>query len=324
MLRALLLDVKRIPDGSAVTLWDARLDPPQLPGVEVVTVADRRSEEAQFRRLVRECDATLIIAPEFDGMLARRRRWVDELGGLAVGSTVEAINFCADKLSLSRVLTEQGILTPQTVVLDAERRESPLAFPLVVKPRDGAGSQHTFLVRDARELRDLPLSRDGWPREFVCQPFVAGRALSAAAIVERTSRLVRVFPVGLQRLSNEGRFQYLGGEIPADRKGAGGEDRATAGLQNAAEQLVRKVAGSIRGLAGYVGFDFVLPEGRMEPVLIEVNPRLTTAYVGYRQIADENLAERMIFPERRPGEIRWRNKQVVFKPDGSICDEAAS
>jgi predicted ATP-grasp superfamily ATP-dependent carboligase len=42
------------------------------------------------------------------------------------------------------------------------------------------------------------------------------------------------------------------------------------------------------GLRGYVGVDVVLT--RSEAVVIEVNPRLTTSYLGVRSAIEENVA----------------------------------
>lgn len=320
MLRALLSDVGRAADFTAVTLWDARLDPPRFSRVEVIPVAGREVEQKQFRRLAKECEATLLIAPEFAGILAQRRRCVDEMGGRAVGCTVEAIELCADKLRLSQLLSEHGVRTPGTMLLDLERRETPLPFPLVVKPRDGAGSQHTHLVCHAHELRGLRLPKNGWPSEFVCQPYIAGRALSTAAIISDGGRSVRVFPIGAQRLSEDGRFTYLGGEIPA-KLPAG---RGSVDLGESVGRLVQRVVQCIPGLEGYVGFDLVLPEDQtLEPLLIEVNPRLTTSYVGYHRLATENLAERVMCPNRGTNEIRWGDRRVTFEPDGGLTSPRA-
>ena len=317
MLRAFLADVAQIADCACVTLWDERLGPLRLPRVDFVPIADRDLERTMFHRLAGECDASFVIAPEFDGILARRRRWVDEAGGRFVGCTADAIELCADKLRLARSLSERGIRTPKTVALDVQRRNPDPPFPIVVKPRDGAGSAHTFLVHDADELRRLPLPESGWPSEFVCQPFVAGTAISTAAIIADRGR-VRVFPIGAQRLSDDGRFRYLGGEIPAGWSGTGGAIVDEPQLHQAAEDLARTIVEIIPGLAGYVGFDLVVPAAPpREPVLIEINPRLTTAYVGYRRLAEENLAERVLFPDRAAGEIRWRGGCVSFEPDGT-------
>ena len=52
-------------------------------------------------------------------------------------------------------------------------------------------------------------------------------------------------------------------------------------------QPVRACA-ALPGLRGYVGVDLVLTDAG--PVVIEVNPRLTTAYLGVRAVLDENVA----------------------------------
>ena len=58
---------------------------------------------------------------------------------------------------------------------------------------------------------------------------------------------------------------------------------------------------SIPGLAGYIGFDLILTPDSRRLVVVEANPRLTTAYLGYRELAKENLAIRMLQLGRRPG-----------------------
>jgi predicted ATP-grasp superfamily ATP-dependent carboligase len=45
---------------------------------------------------------------------------------------------------------------------------------------------------------------------------------------------------------------------------------------------------AIPGLRGYVGVDLVLSD--TDAVLIEINPRLTTAYVGLRRALEQNVA----------------------------------
>jgi len=53
--------------------------------------------------------------------------------------------------------------------------------------------------------------------------------------------------------------------------------------------LARQVAAAIPGLRGYVGIDVVWNE-RRGPVAIEVNPRVTCAYVGLSAALHRNLA----------------------------------
>jgi biotin carboxylase len=56
--------------------------------------------------------------------------------------------------------------------------------------------------------------------------------------------------------------------------------------------LGRAVAGAIPGLRGYVGIDFIQTgEG---PVVLEINPRLTTSFCGLRAALGVNVAGMVI------------------------------
>jgi predicted ATP-grasp superfamily ATP-dependent carboligase len=88
-----------------------------------------------------------------------------------------------------------------------------------------------------------------------------------------------------QRLSHDGRFTYLGGRLPLAPELA---DRAVG--------LGRRALGALPSALGYVGIDLVLgadPAGAADYV-IEVNPRLTTSYVGLRAASQSNLAAAML------------------------------
>ncbi len=87
-----------------------------------------------------------------------------------------------------------------------------------------------------------------------------------------------------QRISDDGRLRYLGGELPL-----------AAGLAERARSLAERALAAMPAAVGYVGVDLVLgrePDGS-EDVVIEINPRLTTSYVGLRAAARINLAEAM-------------------------------
>jgi predicted ATP-grasp superfamily ATP-dependent carboligase len=59
-------------------------------------------------------------------------------------------------------------------------------------------------------------------------------------------------------------------------------------LAERARELAVRACEAIPGLRGYVGVDLML--SRAEAFVIEVNPRLTTAYLGVRSSLDENVA----------------------------------
>ena len=74
-------------------------------------------------------------------------------------------------------------------------------------------------------------------------------------------------------------------------------------LKQEAFTLTEKVVESF-GLRGYVGVDFVLAEDKA--FVVDVNPRLTTSYVGLREVAGFNVAQAVIdavtegYPSAKP------------------------
>lgn len=256
-------------------------------GVDVVTSGD-------FRVTAVACDWTLVIAPEFDHILLNCAQAVLDVGGRLLGSMPEAIRLTADKLALASWWQERGVATPGTA--QALNEEA-----VVLKPRFGAGSQATFLLRVGVELaRDA--ARREWPGEFIVQQYVEGQAASVALLMgERQT--IPLLP-GRQHLSDDGRFRYLGGSLPLPEP-----------LATRAVNLALQAVAGIDGLRGYVGVDLVLGDDGRD-YAIEINPRVTTSYLGLRRLCQQNLAELML--QLAHGETvpqpTWQDGVVEFRP----------
>ncbi|HYH67724.1 MAG TPA: ATP-grasp domain-containing protein [Urbifossiella sp.] len=272
-----------------------------LPGCEVVTLDNAPDEPAAFAARAATADWSLVIAPEFDGILSTRCRWVLDAGGRLLGPDLAVVTLTADKLALAVHWRAHGVPTPATTDRPPTACE---AFPVVWKPRDGCGSSATYLLRDRFELaRAVASAEYGGP--MILQEFVPGIAASVAVLCGPVGN-VPLLPAA-QHLSDDGRFHYRGGELPLPPELAA---RAVA----LAERAVRCVP----GLCGYVGVDLILGDGR--DVAVEINPRLTTSYVGVRALAADNLAGEMVRVAaggvRRP--VRWHDGAVRFTSDGTV------
>ena len=72
---------------------------------------------------------------------------------------------------------------------------------------------------------------------------------------------------------------------------------------------------------GFVGVDLVLgrePDGS-EDFVIEVNPRLTTSYVGLRAAARSNLAEVMVnIANGATASIEYTDRPIEFDTSGNV------
>lgn len=300
MLAAVLHDLNSIPGVAAHTLLaeDFGLAP----------VACRRipptAEEQAFREAAAAADWTLVIAPESDGLLHERCRWVEEAGGKLLGPSAEAVRLVGDKLSLAAHLHARGVPTPPTLpVREALDAAAGLPFPAVCKPRRGAGSQATYLVREEAELCGLANA------DAIVQPYVPGKPVSAAFLLGLGRCLS--LPPAAQHLSDDGRFRYLGGDVPLPPP-----------LAERASRLGRLAVETVPGRRGYVGVDIVLGEdtdGSGDRV-IEINARLTTSYVGLRALARGNLAEAMlgVAAGSDAPELCWRKATISWNAAGRV------
>jgi tyramine---L-glutamate ligase len=278
MLSALVEDFQKLPDIEIFTLIDDQW--PFALG-DVCTRIPWQEEAERFREIAAKCDWTMVIAPEFDDLLLDRSRIVLEVGGRLLGSSPEAVRATGDKWTTATLWQARGVPHPPTRLLEsAEFLRSDL--PQVLKPRFGAGSQATFLIPAQEEWPGLwQAAQLEWPKgEWIVQQYVPGAAASVALLMGPDG-VLPLLPAR-QHLSSDGRFRYEGGSMPLPEPFA---ERAV--------RLARQAVADMAGLQGYVGVDLVLgkSDDGSDDYAIEINPRLTTSYIGLRQLCRQNLAE---------------------------------
>ena len=315
MLAAVSTDLAAVPECRVVTTLDRRLNDSILADalgrIEIDSISTADAERAAFKRWVKQADATLVIAPETDGILASRVQQVLDLGGVSLNCLPAAIELCGDKLRLARHFAEHGIRTVPTRPLSVEERVQPFDIEQahVIKPRDGAGSWLTFGIRRGdRQAWDNALTEFAAAKatgRAILQPWIDGQSISVGCLCEADGQ-IEVLPIACQNLSGD-RFQYQGGQIPADIPDV---------TREAIVELVRTTCSSIQGLRGYIGIDLIVTHADPQsPMIMEINPRLTTSYAGYRQLCLDNLAERMF--RGQPAPLRWKSATVHFLSDGT-------
>ena len=326
MLWAVVEDLLQIPDCCVSTTLDARLTPevrlPESSRCRIEVVSNAAAEQHLFHELVADSDAVLVIAPETDGQLAERVRRVLSFGAKSLNCSPEAIELCGDKLRLARHFESHSLPTVPTEIIDWTREpatESRLN-EWVIKPRDGAGSWLTFRVRtnspEEWQRAATAYASAGISHNALVQPFVAGLPLSVGCHCQPDGE-VEVFPIGQQRLSRG--FEYLGGSIPASLPGV---------TEVAVRELVRRACATIPGLNGHIGFDLLLPDADpTRPLIVEINPRLTTSYVGYRRLSASNLAARWLhgagllkeanISPRSLLPLEWSPRRIEFDASGN-------
>ena len=281
MLRAIVADLAEVADVTEVIVpVDTRFGDEVLDAV-TVPVDPSQPLLGQWARAAQDCDTALVIAPESGGVLAKAVAVLRAGGVNVLASASDFLRIASDKWLTAKRMMAAGI--PHPLYLSKSDRRYEKQFPregrFVVKPRDGCGTDRVRVFdsfeQAKRELGDHDL----------LQPWVPGEPLSVALV--SSGRQPIFLPAVRQHLSADD-FGYQGGSGPVD------EERQRRAI-SLASRVIAEMPPNARG---FVGIDLVLGKRPSQDCVIEINPRLTTSYVGLRRMVQGNLAARLFDLER--------------------------
>lgn len=319
MLWAVLQDFHRWGAVRTITALDSRFEQkipglPQktLPADEVVRALIGEHEEV-YLSLLKRCDAVLVIAPETDGILSRLTEQAETEGVPLLGSSASAAATAGNKAICSRLFDLANLPTPNTRTASfftAPQVARQMGCPLVIKPLDGMGSEGVYQLDDLSDMPEiLRLVRQATSQEQILLQSLASGIPASVSLLAAEGRCLPL-SLNLQLIEAGSPFKYLGSQVPFHHPSG---DRAM--------ELACAAVGLIPGLNGYVGVDMVLADDLIQ--LIEINPRLTTSYIGLRQVAQANLAQAIWEACRNgilPAWIPLEGQVVIRKDDPGSWD----
>ncbi len=295
MVRALVDDFCRIPNHHVTLMWDRAL-PTSWCGnsVELVPIGSEDDELHHLTRLSAASDGTILIAPECDGLLLDRVRWVEAAGGRLLSPNSQLVAWTTDKQRTCERLEQAGLPVPRGCrVTSGEGLPSDFSYPAILKPLDGAGSLGVRMLLDHHSAQPSDWTAD----EMRLEAYWPGTAASISLLLGPAGAFV--LPPCTQRFHDPIRFGYDGGGVIDD-----------ADLIQRARRIALQVVPLTGNACGYMGIDLVLGDqlGTPQDAVIEINPRLTSSYLGLRRATDANLAElwlRTAKGDRPMDSIRW-------------------
>ncbi|MCY2984453.1 MAG: ATP-grasp domain-containing protein [Planctomycetota bacterium] len=262
------------------------------------TTGDSRWLE-QWSDLAKACDLAIVVAPELDNQLACIVEHLRSSGAKVLAPSVPFLQATSDKLTTAKLLSQSDIAHPRTQTLtefQAMQRSKGLGgsakgdLPLTLKRRDGAGCADMMIFADRERLErwlsihaSLYLTGEDW----LVQEWLIGRPASMAIIAGQEWRIVGAVEQNMQcdTANQDGwsSVSYLGGRGP---------------LQGITDEILEQLAGGVQQAlpdeaAGWIGVDFLVPNDPTQLrdyVVVEINPRLTTSYLGYRKWYGPQLA----------------------------------
>jgi predicted ATP-grasp superfamily ATP-dependent carboligase len=179
--------------------------------------------------------------------------------------------------------------------------------PAILKPVDGCGSLGVRRIDSSEELHAALRNSE---RPLRLERFIPGLACSVAVLCGPAQQIA--LPACEQRLAED--FGYLGGRTPL-----------ACELDERARRLALAAVATLFDPIGYIGVDLVLGQAAdgSGDCVIEINPRLTTSYVGLRAACRQNLAAAMLaLAARRSAALSFHQGPVEFDADGTICTQA--
>jgi len=276
--------------------------------------------ESTLAREAAAADATLVIAPECGGLLEQRAQAVIDAGGKLLGPSPEFIALASDKTAIIDHLMSQGVQTTRGYRGTLTELISQIdLFPFIVKPNDGAGATDVHLFYFLEELADWIAHREAAGttadehQVWRAEKYVPGTKVSCSVMCGANGNLT------LRPATQDVRFSPL----PYDQASYhGGALRLTPEEEKRARSLAQKAIAALPPTRGYLGIDMILVPPFLlgvQDTVIEVNPRLTTSYLGLRAATDDSLAEAMWrIAEGETVNIAWQPNHVEFTKQGQV------
>jgi tyramine---L-glutamate ligase len=289
ILQQLLSDLTECNEVECIeVLRDPRL--PALTGDRCVTTLCRGDFRLQLAECCQRADFVLPVAPETKGALLELSELIQAQGSILLGSRPAAIRVTTSKWQTCTLLAERGMTVVPTFSMPQVPRERDGLW--VVKPDDGVGGEGCRLING---------TTTAFQANQIIQPLTAGQSASLVLLCHQGR--ADLYACNLQHVALDEHGCHL--------QGIGVNALATE--IPALETLAAAVAAAIPDLWGWVGVDLILNNG--EPQILEINPRLTTSYVGLRESLQCNPAALLldlqrndrlprILGERRPVEIK--------------------
>lgn len=272
MLEALLKSLQGIDGIELMGMIDKRLvDRLKIKEGDYKIIEPEHSFEQEFKKLLQSCDAVWPIAPESDGILQGLCEAVGRSGKTLLNSPASAVSIAGDKWLTYGRLRKHSIPCVETHSLQGFEYPSG---EWVIKLADGVGCENSYIVRDKvdfdKVVADLNQS------SFIIQPHLEGEKTSLSGLFKKGQ--------GWLICANRQHF-----EVIDHRYHLTGITVNYTPFVSYYTGLLSAIAQAMPDLWGYVGVDLIETQGKRW--VLEINPRLTSSFVGIDEACSINCAQ---------------------------------
>jgi carbamoyl-phosphate synthase large subunit len=256
------------------------------------------SDEKYIGKLLNICKRENVSAvipgsvPELKELSNAREIFEQEGIALIIGPK-NVIDVCLDKWESYKFLKMHGFPYPKTYLSeDSDRAASELGFPVFVKPREGYGSRHTYVIHDKEELDIIGRYLRKIRVEFMIQEYVDTKECTVGVVASKHGRILG--SISILREIKTG-FSY----------------RMTVTDVKEARMISEELSSKF-GSIGPMNIQLFITQGK--PVIFEINPRFSgttpiRSAVGFREV-DATLRS-FLFEEEN--QLTFKSKVIVIR-----------
>ncbi len=309
MLRTVIADFKNL-GFHITTLLDSRIDfLSQYIKADVINFVELEEDYLKkYTDCVKDSNYCFVIAPEFSSILYNLTKIVKKNKKKLLSIDLNGVKLGASKLETYLFFIANELSTPKSYriplkegVLDLDfifQKFDQLNSPIVIKPDDGVGSELIFYFEKKDDV--LLFFENSYKildtnRKYILQEYIEGDPMSVSIIndqplektVENNPKILSINSQNLQIMDPTKDSLYLGGFTPVDQ---------FEQLKTQIEDILKCV--DLSAFKGYFGIDFVKKTDNSLS-FIEINPRLTTSYVGIRNVLEYNPMELLLDQKKK-------------------------
>ena len=301
MLRSIIMDFKTL-NFEIRTMLDYRIcnlsDFLHVDELSITSNDDNFLKK--FKAYVKACKYTFIIAPESSNMLYKLTKIAKKSKTILLSTNLEGIRLGMSKLKTYYFFKDNKATSPKTYSIPMRKKQLDSDFilqkfnilkkPVVIKPEDGVGAESIYYFETQYQIKhffqELKHQVESG-RKYILQEFIEGKDLSASLIgipysMDSQIKNPLLLSINKQNVDIKNSIycsEYYGGYTPIENYQK---------IKNNLSLMLEKI--NFSEFSGYFGIDFIRTNDS-KFFFIEINPRLTTSYIGLRNVINQNPAK---------------------------------
>ena len=275
MLQSLIDDLAEIETIELLIMLDYRMLG-RLSAIpeSIHIIKPEQDSHQEFIQLMLLCHAVWPIAPENDSILQALCAEVEQSGKILLNSSASAVAITGNKWLTYGQLKRHNIVTVPTQKL-TDFYFIPSEW--IIKPVDGVGCTDSYVIADQQNFETITATID--KGKYIIQPHLQGEKTSLSCLFKQDRAwLLCANRQHFKLISKQ--YQLTGITVNCVLETSKYHD------------LVNQVAKALPDLWGYAGIDLI--ETAEQIIVLEINPRLTTSYVGIHEALGINCAHAVL------------------------------